>query len=129
VEVKIQTIELIQTIGSVIAAIAAAFSSYFACKAINQNRRNVFLKDINELALVVNKLYLQFGYEWESFKISDYCDERLKLLSSKHFVPKELYDEFLTVLNKLDDFEKNQEGVKDLHLELDNLRCSINLAK
>lgn len=121
--------ELIQIIGSAIAAIAAAFSSYFAWQAIIQNRRNVFLKDINELALVVNKLYLQFGYEWEGFKISDYQDERLKLLSSKHFVQKKLYDEFLTVLNKLDNFEKKPQGAKELHLDLDNLRCSINLAK
>ncbi|HEA17392.1 MAG TPA: hypothetical protein ENH88_13280 [Pseudoalteromonas prydzensis] len=80
--------QVIQTILSVIAAIAAAVSSYFAYQAIIQNRRNVFLKDINELALVVNKLYLQFGYEWEGFKISNYQDERLKLLSSKYFVPK-----------------------------------------
>lgn len=121
--------ELIQTIVSAIAAIAAAFSSYFAWQAIIQNRRNVFLKDINELALVVNKLYYQFGFKWNDFKISDYQDECLKLLSSKHFVEKKLYDEFVTVINKLDDFEKKPQGAKELQSALNNLRCSINLAK
>ncbi|TMN98983.1 hypothetical protein [Pseudoalteromonas sp. S558] len=84
---------------------AAATSAYFSYKAIKASKKNIFLKDKNKLAITINDLYYSFGREFYNFKISEYKDERRIISESKFYVSSNLYDNFLKVLNALDDFE------------------------
>ncbi|HAS8286925.1 hypothetical protein QX213_21075 [Vibrio vulnificus] len=125
-------LDLIATIATVVAACASVFSSFFAYKAIIESRRIVFIGEINKLALTIDKLYFQFGFQWESFKFSEFDNERKILLSSKYIVPKEQYSEFLMLINRLNDFELNTNKAneaKEIQRLLEKLRCDRVLSK
>jgi len=100
--------EWVKEITKFLSSIIAAFAAYFSCRAIVENRKNVFLFDKNRLVLSVNSIASGFESKFGDFKISEYSDEQARILASKYYFDPEYYGRFTDVLVRLHGLEKKE---------------------
>jgi len=94
--------EWVKEVPIFLSSIAAAFAAFFSCRAIVENRKSVFLFGKNRVAIALPGVESKFG----DFKISEYSDEKARILASKYYFDPELYGRFTDVLVRLHGLEK-----------------------
>ncbi|MCE0558030.1 MULTISPECIES: hypothetical protein [unclassified Motilimonas] len=117
-------IDYVQSFTSVVSALAAAFATYYAYRAMRENKKNIFLKDRNRLALALHRLHKEFQHEWMSFKFSEHIEAQNIILASKYIISTELYDELMVLMVQLHKFENDENrsmGTNDKAEEIDIL--------
>lgn len=98
-------IDIIEVTASVVSAIAAAVAAVFAYKAIRESRRNIFIKDKQQLAKVLRDIKFAFTRKGHNFKISEHPDYQRILLSSEFFISQNFFKELNVLLSQLHRFE------------------------
>lgn len=123
---------IIEVSASVVSAIAAAVAAVFAYKAINESRRNVFIKDKHQLAAVLRDIKNLFISKGHQFKISEYSDYQRVLLNSEFFISKEFFKELNVLLSRLHKFEASDKRTRiddsqEVLEMIDKLQCKTRL--
>lgn len=119
-------------LASVVSAIAAAIAAIFAYKAIRESRRNIFIRDKLQLAIVLRDMKFAFISKKQQFKISEHPDYQRILLNSEFFISQDFFKEINILLSRLHKFEASdlKSRIEDSQVVLEmiqELQCKTRL--
>lgn len=124
--------DIIEVLASVVSAIASAVAAIFAYRAIKESKRNIFIRDKQQLAIVLRDMKFAFTSKMQHFKISEYPDSQRVLLNSKFFISQDFFNEVNVLLSRLHRFEasdlKSRNEDSQVVLEMiQELQCKTRL--
>lgn len=124
--------DIIEVLASVVSAIAAAIAAIFAYKAIRESRRNIFIRDKLQLAIVLRDMKFAFISKKQQFKISEHPDYQRILLNSEFFISQDFFKEINILLSRLHKFEASdlKSRIEDSQVVLEmiqELQCKTRL--
>ncbi|MCF6438437.1 hypothetical protein L1077_03205 [Pseudoalteromonas luteoviolacea] len=126
--------KIVLAIAAIVSCVSSAISANFAYRAIKENKKNVFLKDKNGVALAVRELTLNFNQQWDEFKISGFSGIQTKIFNSKYFMDEKIYGDLIAVLNRLHRYEyreyrpeEKSKEAEEISSKLKDLQCKIRL--